>query len=571
MARDHAELEAEAKITSAKDELIVLDWELPVDVRATDVTGDGVRNWSRSGSRVQIWLERGVHEVRLNLRGFARYHEGNEVRFLLPCLQFPGVPEQRTMVQILAGQGVVVGIESLDGLRALPPAPASRAGEVKSDGAATLGFSADRHPYGGVFKIRREVAAPVSPLSPRIESKDESAGAAAIINVKNDPPKLLLDQQAAIVLNGRSWLHQATYWLYYSVRQDLTVSLPPGSTLVRSVIDGVDVAAAETEHGKYWLPARGAHRKQTLTVSWTFSSHQESLEKPRMQRAHLDGVSVPPPGESLPLVWTLYLPSGYGLAHETARSVSSAELDLARARAQLTLSQLMIGNPAGKIEGVTKDALQRAQLDFYRYCGYVEYCLRISDKGADPAAAEQLAQLLATNNQLAEQWQFQELRAAAEYAARRVGPANRSEHPEAGQSTSKSWDVVGIFPSNGTAVYLAAESAKPIPQVRLVSVDAQRANQRIGVTGLLLVLALGAWMLNYYAGLVGWIMRLWPLALAGLASITWAILGPNWLSIVLGPLGLFLSSAYGAAWILGYFRRPRRALAEALAPVAPRP
>src|SRR5262249_48591836 len=59
---ENVRLQASAAFTSAREDLILLNWAIPKEVDIREITGNGVRSWSRQGGIVQIWLERGLRD-----------------------------------------------------------------------------------------------------------------------------------------------------------------------------------------------------------------------------------------------------------------------------------------------------------------------------------------------------------------------------------------------------------------------------------------------------------------------------------------------------------------------------
>jgi hypothetical protein len=55
----------------------LLEWQVPASVTVVQVTGPDVRSWSRSGTHLQVWLQRSVERTELHVSGWAR---GEEVK-----------------------------------------------------------------------------------------------------------------------------------------------------------------------------------------------------------------------------------------------------------------------------------------------------------------------------------------------------------------------------------------------------------------------------------------------------------------------------------------------------------
>src|SRR5262249_57650340 len=94
--------------------------------------------------------------------------------------------------------------------------------------------------------------------------------------------RLLLDEQAACVLDGAHWLHRATYWLYLGT--GLGVKLPPAAKAVRMTIDGREIPISGTSEADFWFPATTGHRMPKVLLYWRYPSEIESLIEPRLAK-----------------------------------------------------------------------------------------------------------------------------------------------------------------------------------------------------------------------------------------------------------------------------------------------
>ena len=66
---DRVELQATARLTAAQPGLPLVEWEVPSQLRVSELAGPDVRTWSRSGNRVQVWLNRVATETLVTLTG----------------------------------------------------------------------------------------------------------------------------------------------------------------------------------------------------------------------------------------------------------------------------------------------------------------------------------------------------------------------------------------------------------------------------------------------------------------------------------------------------------------------
>jgi hypothetical protein len=694
-------LEASATLKSPKQELIFVDWIVPEDIHVVDVTGRDIRSWSRLGSHLHVWLENGVREAELSLRGTASYPPETVSRVSVPRLYFPGIGPQSTVVRVLPEEGVSV---STDGLKNLSPMPSANA---PSEGVNLL---ANDSFYGGTLRVQYDNMPPAVRIVTLVELKNrefefsselnfEPAGAwpdsiairlknwsGAKADIQTSPPvsarefrsaagtswlidrpagikgplrvslrgalplasnaslstpdisvdgriaanrwllvagpeltwqhghgltdvediesalrpwpsyrerarlgakvwritdadwgvqlrpkaritsntprtvQVLLDDQRAVVVDGRGWLHTATYWLFQGWGSDLGVRLPRGAALLRIAIDGKDVAASENLEGKYWLPMTGRTRFRTLSLYWKYPVEEESLYQPRLDRPVLERAELRSSGGPEPAIWTIYAPAGCKLQSDRGGAIvqSAAHLDLRHAAAQLSLSRLLAEVCSEDSRPETKQQLRVAQVRFYHYCRAAESHLRLSgDSTSD--VAERLANLLAANKQLAESAQFEEARLEAEKSAR-TGTAGDSESAHLGSAILPPRGLTESLPLKESPTYWSGPSEDQVPTLRLETVRTERRQRLFGWSAIVLIVSLILWMLSYYPLVVGWIMRFWPeeCVLAGCAA--WAFLGPTWPPVVLLLLGASARLLYAGVWGLNFLFRPRHAL-----------
>jgi hypothetical protein len=126
-----ADLTLSARVESSERGLFLLEWEVPESVRGVEVAGADVRSWSRSGSRVQVWLQRTVPSTRLTLSGWQPLDEPRKKPKLTehPQLRLPQVRlrngTQNSYVHLRAEPGLSLQPELVKGLVPLPAPGAS--------------------------------------------------------------------------------------------------------------------------------------------------------------------------------------------------------------------------------------------------------------------------------------------------------------------------------------------------------------------------------------------------------------------------------------------------------------
>jgi hypothetical protein len=170
-----ADLQVTARLTAPEDDdLILVEWEVPADVEIVDVQGAEVRNWSRTGARVQVWLQRALDQTTLELTGWlprtraeTRQQGGEQTLapFALPCLRFVSTREQTTFVRV-----------STDGRLALDPTDRQHLLPLPDTNPSDQGMTyvAIEPTYGATFQVRPAAANVVARLFTVAEVRDRS-------------------------------------------------------------------------------------------------------------------------------------------------------------------------------------------------------------------------------------------------------------------------------------------------------------------------------------------------------------------------------------------------------------
>jgi hypothetical protein len=117
--------EATLKLTAPTAGLMLVEWDVP-GVQVTGVTGPQVRSWSRSDSRVQVWLQGPCPKAELRLTGWAALPPpgpDRRRRLALPCLRPVGVASPETEVLVAAGAGRALEPVRLRNLTPVPESP----------------------------------------------------------------------------------------------------------------------------------------------------------------------------------------------------------------------------------------------------------------------------------------------------------------------------------------------------------------------------------------------------------------------------------------------------------------
>jgi hypothetical protein len=335
-------------------------------------------------------------------------------------------------------------------------------------------------------------------------------------------------EQAAAVVDGRHWLHQATYTLTCEGGADLYVQLPDDARAVGVALDGTPLLVRHTGQQSLWLPLPAGLGPHTLEVRWVFPPGQESLDRPRLQRPSLRGIGVPA------VLWTVHVPPGYRLARAAAEPgpepVSAARLDLERADVQLRLSRLLAEHSRDRAGQSAEGPLRAARQRFAAYARRAE---------AELLAPGQSPDRLHDGQSLSE-W-LRELRKENERLARLHGirqeeGGSRKEEP----SGLVLLPPAGFLPGGerGTPVYWRTQGNDRPPSVQVVPLASLRTQEALAATEVLGVLLLGIWILGHLPRLALWLRRLWPEQLLVLALVGWHVLGPSLVGVCLAALAL---------------------------------
>jgi hypothetical protein len=360
--------------------------------------------------------------------------------------------------------------------------------------------------------------------------------------------QVFLTEQAAAVVDGQRWAHQATFWLFHEANTDLRLTLPAGALWPPAVtVDSVPVTPLppEPQGSAFWLPLSAGAGPRCVRLRWSFAEGEETLERPNLEPCHLESGSGP-------VVWSVAVPAGYrasgGLPGDGASwGTTSATVDVRRAAAQLRLSEVLARRGHGESGSPQLAAAQRR---FYRSCRLAECELATQGAGTDlgpggQSVADWLQQLEDDNQQLARTNGFEALQTEAHRQARAAPSAD-----EAGTAT-----VVPALPERGTPLWWQGE-ADTGPRLGLKAAARERQRQALGSSLLLLVLVFGTLLVASSPGLLPRVYSLWPEELMTLGGLCWLVAGLNVLVLFLVALGLCGRLICLGWWTLALLRRP---------------
>jgi hypothetical protein len=704
----HATLDAVAKLALPGSNLIFIEWLIPESVRALDLTGPGIRYWSQSGSRIEIWLERPVAAAEFHLRATAACQTGSSPRFVLPTVYFPGIATQSTAITVIPEHGFAVSPVQLQGLTVVPVA------KTAVDGVSLL---ADKGAYGGAIKIVREPEAdparsvmllefknhglqlsaemdvhfidrkaqtlvarltnwpgpaaemsvspplPVHPertssgLAWRIEHPDAGARLVRLtinghvplgsdgaipapalgldgqpqsdrllvldnslspegnhhglsevgdvgLALKNWPAYLerarlgakayrigdsaesieirpkalaqtsappvaaLAQEHAAAMVNNGHWLYTTKYLLYQHAATEVVVGLPPDAVLVAMMVDGNEIMPFAIDESMYQLSMAGRSRARALAVVWKYPVRGEETEGLLLDAPGLYGPDHKRLEVSQSRLWTVFQPAGRKLVPETGGALeqSAALLSVQRADAQLSLCTI-VAPAAEQGNEESRKQLQTARSRLREYCRYAEHCLIIQgDRLGTSDVADQLEKLRSAEKELAERYRLTE----PEPGERILAPPEQSidQRRPTLAASALNIQLTDAFFQDGTPTYWSGKDNSQVPRLQLTSTVSVERRQRLGLSSLVIVLTLLAWMLSYYPRATGWLMRFSPEQFMLAACVAWAVLGLNWLVVLLFTIGLSARLVYLAGWVFDFLRRPRGAVAASGSAVA---
>ncbi|HXG11796.1 MAG TPA: hypothetical protein VNK04_18720 [Gemmataceae bacterium] len=231
VSHQQAEFRATARLTAPKEDLALVEWDVPAAVETiTGVSGPDVHHWTRSGSRVQVWLRRSVGSTEVQLAGWMPLRpgpKGGPTRFPLPAVRLVSVRAQRIFVRLTAGGDTALVAGELQNLWPLPDPRLSD---------QELSYIASQATYRGTFLVRpSETVADVKVLT-FVEVRDRELAFVARVDYQVRQGEL---RRAAVRL--RNWPGevrleapepaQGTPSLRgLSGDRIWTVSLPPGVT-----------------------------------------------------------------------------------------------------------------------------------------------------------------------------------------------------------------------------------------------------------------------------------------------------------------------------------------------------
>jgi hypothetical protein len=144
-----AMLRATAKVTAPDASLALVEWELPAALQLIEVTGSQMHHWTRSGPRIQVWLQKPVSEITLQLTGWLPRSPKEQALFNLPALRVLDVHKQSSTVHVAVGDELLLNPGKLQNLVPRP--------ELGAPGREWV-YETEHDSYGAVIQTSPAVA-----------------------------------------------------------------------------------------------------------------------------------------------------------------------------------------------------------------------------------------------------------------------------------------------------------------------------------------------------------------------------------------------------------------------------
>jgi hypothetical protein len=373
----------------------------------------------------------------------------------------------------------------------------------------------------------------------RLQPHDAKSGATSI--------HVYLAEYSAGVVDGRRWLHEATYWLRHEADADLNIAFPAEADVLSAAVDGVETTPLQPDARRLWLPLTGRPAACRVRLRWRYDAAAEPLERPNLAPPILEGAS---PG---PAVWTAVAPPGWVVDPATGGGLRSgpaqrAALDLERAEAQFQIVAHLA--PRGD---VAAGPLVEARRHFQRLLRRATRETEAISVGSEATAVDGRP-LVKTLQELQE---------------RRDSLAKRHAFEEISADGSATNDDDWIANAEGEPLHARTEADDSAPGPRFIPANGGRAQEAWTASGAWLGILIGVALAAIIPGLTARLRPLWPELLAALGAVGWGLAGPT-------PVVLFLllAAACGRVFLLGrgvsWLLRRRPATASASSPGGPR-
>jgi hypothetical protein len=153
VGRRQITFQARVRLADPDEDLILAEWDLPPGLVLAEVRGAGLRNWSRQGDRLQVWLQRSTGEGDLRLTGWLPRRTEAGVVALSPIRSL-SLHSQTDRVHVTALAGTLLepkearNLKPVAGANNPPPNPGPRSGD--------WAYEASEPDYSLVFDTRAD-------------------------------------------------------------------------------------------------------------------------------------------------------------------------------------------------------------------------------------------------------------------------------------------------------------------------------------------------------------------------------------------------------------------------------
>jgi hypothetical protein len=357
--------------------------------------------------------------------------------------------------------------------------------------------------------------------------------------------ELILVDQAAGVVDGQRWAHQASYWVHAERAAELRFGLPAGARLLSVSVDGTIQPARQPLSEEFWLSLPGAGGVHSVRLSWMFSDDAEPVDRPNLARPWLE--SKNPSRSRATSLWTVHVPTGYQIRRANfprgnGRRHSAPGQDLYRAAAQFRLSSFLVKRLQKGDDARAARQLLNSQERFAWYCRQAEHALAqpghaTMDTGPNQQSlGDWLGLLRRENLALTRQEPLAGIRVRAEARARaRLQPPGFEAVPP-GETPATIPEI--DIPERGRPAYWQGEDGRDPPRLVLsTGLQQQRWWALVG-SGMLLLVLVAGWILSYFPTLMQALQKTWPEQVMLLGLLAWVVCALPLAGIPLVSFGL---------------------------------
>ena len=176
-----ADFQLTARVTAPGRDLVLVEWEVPAAIHVGEVRGDEVRDWSRSGSCLQVWLRRPVALATVQVLGWRSWGSGpsggaSPQALVVSPVRLISAPVDVTYLAVAGDQNL-----NLEPTRLLHlwPLPSPRASDLE--------YVTQRDDFEAVFRAGSRQAEPESGVLTLVEIVEGRLTLHAVVNLPTKP------------------------------------------------------------------------------------------------------------------------------------------------------------------------------------------------------------------------------------------------------------------------------------------------------------------------------------------------------------------------------------------------